>query len=249
MSATPFEKPQGAVEVPHIEVDEETKEIIREILSQMKNTVEVLFFTSNTCGNRDTNWCVPTEELLDLLAELAPPGKLVVRKIRYEEDSNAFVKYNVESNRVPVIYLLDGAIRYLGAPLGEEVRAFIETIVRISVGETKLRPRTKKGLEALANSGGKRVEVMTVVTPSCPYCPYAVLMANMFAYDSKGRVISTTVEAYEESDIADMYQVSAVPTIVLKREDQDVGNVEFIGVPPESDLLKKVLEYSGVSLQ
>ncbi|MFP3216560.1 MAG: glutaredoxin, partial [Vulcanisaeta sp.] len=77
----------------------------------------------------------------------------------------------------------------------------------------------------------------------------AVLMANMFAYDSKGRVISTTVEAYEESDIADMYQVSAVPTIVLRREDQDVGNVEFIGVPPESDLLKKVLEYSGVSLQ
>ncbi|MCG2863412.1 MAG: thioredoxin family protein [Vulcanisaeta sp.] len=249
MSATPFEKPQGAVEVPHIEVDEETKEIIREILSQMKNTVEVLFFTSNTCGNRDTNWCVPTEELLDLLAELAPPGKLVVRKIRYEEDSNAFVKYNVEPNRVPVIYLLDGAIRYLGAPLGEEVRAFIETIVRISVGETKLRPRTKKGLEALANSGGKRVEVMTVVTPSCPYCPYAVLMANMFAYDSKGRVISTTVEAYEESDIADMYQVSAVPTVILRREDQDVGNVEFIGVPPESDLLKKVLEYSGVSLQ
>ncbi|MFP3216960.1 MAG: thioredoxin family protein, partial [Vulcanisaeta sp.] len=232
MSATPFEKPQGAVEVPHIEVDEETKEIIREILSQMKNTVEVLFFTSNTCGNRDTNWCVPTEELLDLLAELAPPGKLVVRKIRYEEDSNAFVKYNVEPNRVPVIYLLDGAIRYLGAPLGEEVRAFIETIVRISVGETKLRPRTKKGLEALANSGGKRVEVMTVVTPSCPYCPYAVLMANMFAYDSKGRVISTTVEAYEESDIADMYQVSAVPTVILRREDQDVGNVEFIGVPP-----------------
>ena len=249
MSATPFEKPQGAVEVPHIEVDEETKEIIREILSQMKNTVEVLFFTSNTCGNRDTNWCVPTEELLDLLAGLAPPGKLVVRKIRYEEDSNAFVKYNVEPNRVPVIYLLDGAIRYLGAPLGEEVRAFIETIVRISVGETKLRPRTKKGLEALANSGGKRVEVMTVVTPSCPYCPYAVLMANMFAYDSKGRVISTTVEAYEESDIADMYQVSAVPAVVLRREDQDVGNVEFIGVPPESDLLRKVLEYSGVSLQ
>jgi len=90
---------------------------------------------------------------------------------------------------------------------------------------------------------------MTVVTPSCPYCPYAVLMANMFAYDSKGKVISTTVEAYEEGDIADMYQVSAVPTVILRREDQDVGNVEFIGVPPESDLLKKVLDYSGVALQ
>jgi len=250
MSATPFEKSQGTVEVPHIEVDEETKEIIREILSQMKDTVEVLFFTSNTCGNRDTNWCVPTEELLDLLADLAPPGKLIVKKMRYEENSDAFTKYRVEPQRVPTIYLLDGAIRYLGAPLGEEVRAFIETIVRISLGETKLRPKTKKGLEALINSNtDKRVEVMTVVTPSCPYCPYAVLMANMFAYDSKGKVISTTVEAYEEGDIADMYQVSAVPTVVLRREDQDVGNVEFIGVPPESDLLKKVLDYSGVASQ
>ncbi len=250
MSATPFEKPEGAVEVPHIEVDEETKEIIKEILSQMKNPVEVLFFTSNTCGNRDTNWCVPTEELLDLLAELAPHGMLILKKIKYEESNDLFAKYNVEPPRVPVIYLLDGAIKYLGAPLGEEVRAFIETIVRISIGETKLRPKTKKGLEALMNSGNsKKVEVLTVVTPSCPYCPYAVLMANMFAYDSKGKVVSITVEAYEESDIADAYQVSAVPTVVLKREDQSVGNVEFIGVPPESDLLKKVLDYSGVGSQ
>lgn len=101
MSATPFEKPQGTVEVPHIEVDEETKEIIKEILSQMKNPVEILFFTSNTCGNRDTNWCVPTEELLDLLAELAPPGKLILRKIKYEENSDAFTKYNVEPQRFP----------------------------------------------------------------------------------------------------------------------------------------------------
>lgn len=250
MSATPLEKPQGPTEVPHIEVDEETKEVIREILSQMRNPVEILFFTSNTCGNRDTNWCVPTEELLDLLADLAPQGKLIVKKVRFEENSDLFAKYNVEPQRVPVIYLLDGAIRYLGAPLGEEVRAFIETIVRVSIGETKLRLKTKKGLEALAASGtNKRVEVMTVVTPSCPYCPYAVLMANMFAYDSKGKVVSVTVEAYEQSDIADVYQVTAVPTVILKREDQDVGNVEFIGVPPESDLLKKVLDYSGVSVQ
>ncbi|WP_069807007.1 protein disulfide oxidoreductase [Vulcanisaeta thermophila] len=249
MSATPLEKPEGPTEVPHIEVDEETKEIIKEILSQMRNPVDILFFTSSTCGNRDTNWCVPTEELLDLLASLAPQGMLNVRKVRYEEDKETFEKYGVDPNRVPVIYMLDGAIRYLGAPLGEEVRAFIETIVRISTGETKLRPRTKKGLEALASADSKRVHVMTVVTPSCPYCPYAVLMANMFAYDSKGKVVSITVEAYEQSDIADAYQVSAVPTVILMREDQDTGNVEFIGVPPESDLLKKVLDYGGVQTQ
>jgi len=85
---------------------------------------------------------------------------------------------------------------------------------------------------------------VTVVTPSCPYCPYAVLLANMFAFESKGKVRSIVVEAYEEPDIADMYGVTAVPTVVIRNEGTQ-GDVEFVGVPPEADLLKKILSYSG----
>jgi len=241
--------PTDEVEVPHIEVDEETKDVIRELLSQMRNSVELLFFTSKSCGGRSTNWCVPTEELIDLLRELAPRDSLLVRKFRYEEDPESFRKYGVEEYRVPVIYLLNGSIRYLGAPMGEEVRAFIETIVRISTGETRLRPRTKDELRALSKSNGKRVEVITIVTPTCPYCPYAVLTANMFAYESNGKVISEVVEANEQMDIADLYQVTAVPAVALKAEDQDVGNIEFIGVPPEADLLRKIIMYSNQGLR
>lgn len=248
MSATPME-PHEHFEVPHIEVDEETREVIREVLSSMANPVEVLFFTSKRCAGRETNWCVPTEELLDLLTELAPQGKLLVRKIRYEEDAEVFSSFGLTEARVPAILLLNGSIRYLGAPMGEEVRAFIETLVRISTGETRLRPRTKKGLAQLAASNNsKRVYVTTVVTPSCPYCPYAVLTANLFAYESRGKVVSEVVEAFENGDIAEAYQVAAVPTVILRSEDQEMGNVEFIGVPPEADLLSKVIHYSGANL-
>ncbi|ABW02169.1 protein disulfide oxidoreductase [Caldivirga maquilingensis] len=243
MSATPLAPPTGPEEV-HIEVDEETKGIIREMLSQMVNPVTFDLFTTGNCAGRDTNWCTPTEELLDLLSSLAPEGKLIVNKHRLDQNKDDGAKFNVEENRVPVIYINGGIIRYFGAPLGEEVRAFIETITRISTGKTGLRARTKSTLASMINSDAKTVEVVTVVTPSCPYCPYAVLLANMFAYESKGKVRSVVVEAYEEPDIADMYGVTAVPTVVIRNEGS-TGDVEFVGVPPEADLLKKVLSYSG----
>ena len=58
-------------------------------------------------------------------------------------------------------------------------------------------------------------------------------------------MIAMNVEAYEAPDIADAYSVSAVPTVALRAVDPEIGNVEFVGVPPEAELLKKVLEYSG----
>jgi glutaredoxin-like protein len=237
----------GPEEVPHIEVDEETQEIIKEMLSQMEGPVDVNFFTSSNCAGRDTNWCVPTEELLDLLVKLAPPGKLNVKKYHAERDMEAFKKFGVEPQRVPAIYFGDGFIRYWGAPMGEEVRAFIETVVRLSTGKTGLRQKTRAELSNLAQSAPKRVYVLTFVTPSCPYCPYAVLMANMFAFESKGRVVSVVVEAYENPDLADMYGVTGVPTVVLQAEDAAVGDVEFVGVPPEHELLARVRNHMGLS--
>lgn len=242
--ATPIGPPP--TETPHIEVDEETKEIIKETLAQMEDQVVINFFKSESCGNRETNWCVPTEELLDLLAQLAPPEKLVVKKYDADKDSSAFAKFGVEPQRVPAIYFGDGFVRYYGAPLGEEVRAFIETIVRLSTKRSGLRARTKNELAALAEKAQRRVYVMTVVTPSCPYCPYAVLLANMFAYESKGKVVSVMVEAYENPDIADQYGVTGVPAVILMREGDAMGNMEFVGVPPEHELLARVKEYAGL---
>ncbi|MEM1518757.1 MAG: thioredoxin family protein [Pyrobaculum sp.] len=236
----------GPEEVPHIEVDEETKEIIKEMLSQMENSVEVNFFTSPECAGRETNWCIPTEELLDLLTQLAPPGKLKVNKYNYINNQDVFKRFGVETHRVPSIYFGDGFIRYLGAPMGEEVRAFIETIVRLSTGRTGLRQKTRAELSNLAQSAPKRVYVLTVVTPSCPYCPYAALLANMFAYESKGKVISVVVEAYENPDIADTYGVTGVPTVILQSEDAGLGEVEFVGVPPEHELLARVKSHMGL---
>jgi glutaredoxin-like protein len=230
----------GHEEVIHLDVDDESKSIVRESLAQMTYPVELHFFTSRTCANRDINWCIPTEELLDLFTQLAPQGMLRVNKYIYEKSADAFEKFGVEPYRVPAIYFEDGFIRYLGAPMGEEARGFLETIVRLGTGRTGLRQRTRAELAALARTASRRVYILTFTTPSCPYCPYAALIANMFAYESRGRVLSVVIDAYENPDLANMYGVMGVPAVVIQPEGASLGEIEFVGVPPEHALLARV---------
>jgi len=116
-------------------------------------------------------------------------------------------------------------------PAGEEIKGFIETLIRISNNDHGLSESTVK--ELLKLNGQVRIEV--IVTPPCPYCPYAALLSNMFAYVSKiygdGNIKSFIIEAYENPDIADKYTVTTVPTIAIN------GKVVFVGLPYEAQLL------------
>ncbi len=211
--------------------DEYERQALREALSDMKSVVTVKLFLSDKC-----DFCSQTRRMLETIRDEAPEvgvKKLLDLRIYEEEiDTDEIKKYKV--NRYPTILLLDGAIRYYGIPAGEEIRAFVETLIRISQGESGLSSETIEGIKKIPGD----VVIETIVTPSCPYCPYAVLMANMFALESYkaglNNVVSIVVEAYENMDIAQNYAVSSVPAIAIN------GRVEFIGVPYEDQLLEVI---------
>jgi glutaredoxin-like protein len=153
----------------------------------------------------------------------------------YRRDgAEVFKKYGI--SRIPSVVMLEGQIRYIGMPAGEELRGFIETVLRISSGDSSLSKKTSEMLSKVS----KRVRIEVIVTPTCPYCPYAAFLANMFAFEAykngNRNIVSDIVEAYENPDIADKYGVTSVPAIVLN------GEVEFIGVPEEFELLSRILE-------
>lgn len=223
----------------HIEIDPETKEIIKDLLSEMEKPVIIKLFTSDYCDDKDINWCVPTEEFLNLLKELAPEGKIVIEKYTPHSSLSEFKRYNIDESKVPTICLGDCWVKYVGAPLGEEVKSFIKTIITISSGKTSLKPSTREALNELNNN----VEIITLVTPACPYCPEAAYLANLFAIESRGRISSIIVDASMYPEIAYIYAVTAVPAIIIKRQREEYGALEFIGVPAEHDLLEKILEY------
>ncbi|RLE90812.1 MAG: glutaredoxin [Thermoprotei archaeon] len=213
-----------------LEVDEETKKALREALKDMVNPVECMVFVTK---DLECAYCETTVQLCKLLSETSN-GK-VVAKIFYEErneDKKMFERYKVI--RKPSILLYNGYIRYTGIPAGEELKGLIETLIRLSTGDPGLSNET---IDALRSQLKGKAYIEVIVTLTCPYCPYAALEANMFAFASKGKIMTDIVEAMENPDIADYYGITVVPAIVIN------GNVEFIGVPKEKLLLKAVFRY------
>jgi len=216
-----------------LDLSPEFMQELRETLEDMVEPVEINVFIGPNCPT-----CDDTVKLMKAFEEAAPVrnGRKLIKVNIYDKSNPEHEKYFKEQNveRVPTVTLIDGYIRYTGIPADEEIRGFVETVIRISEGDSGLEDTTKEELASLKG----RVYIETIVTPSCPYCPYAVLLANMFAYESYKQgskaVISDTVEAYENPDIADKYGVQSVPAIAIN------GMLVFIGVPYEEDFIRYV---------
>jgi glutaredoxin-like protein len=214
-----------------VDFDEEERIALREALTDMKDLVKAELFVSDEC-----EWCEATISMLRTISEESPSrdGRNLFKVEIYRKGVNDDIIKKLRINRYPTIHLLEGSIRYYGIPAGEEIRAFVETIIRISQGDSGLEGST---IEKIKNFNSSAV-IETIVTPSCPYCPYAVLLANMVAFESykagKKNITSIVVEAYENMDIAEKYAVSSVPTIAINER------VEFIGVPYEDQLLDSI---------
>ncbi|MET1129251.1 MAG: thioredoxin family protein [Thermoproteota archaeon] len=216
-----------------MDIDEETREAIREALEDMEERVDVHVFVGPNC-----TYCDETLKIIKVLEEASPSrgGSRLLNVIVHEKgkDNAAFEKYGV--TRIPATVLADGAIRYTGTPSGEELRGLVETIIRISQGDSGLDEVTVKKILEIK----KPVHIEVIVTPQCPYCPYAALLSNMFAYEAarngKKDFISEIVEAYENPDIADKYGVMSVPAIAIN------GVMSFVGVPYEEDFVERIKE-------
>lgn len=203
---------------------------LRSALSDMKNPVELRVFVDDGC-----ELCPEVIKLAKALRDSSPGGSMIKLSIHHRSfDREAFGKYGV--TRVPAMVMIDGQIRYTGVPAGEELKGLVETIIRVSQGDHGL-PR-EVATEVASVKCPMHIEVF--VTPPCPYCPYAALLANMFAYVSwrhgNKNIVSEIVEAFENPDRAQRYYVMTVPTVVVN------GDVAFVGLPREEDLLAKVKE-------
>ena len=202
---------------------------LSEALSDMRNKVTAYTFVDNDCL-----FCDEAVELMNTLSKASPRSNQenLLRHVVVHRSKNKelFSKLGIE--RVPTIVFLDGAIRYVGVPAGEEIRGLVETIIRISTGDSGLSKDVIKKIEGL----NCEVRIRVIVTPLCPYCPYAVLLANMVALESfktgKREVTVEVIEAFENPDIADSYGITNVPAIIVNNA------LAYVGVPYENEFVE-----------
>lgn len=200
---------------------------VRKALESMTSPVTVAVFTDEGGDPHACEICDDTRQLVEEAAFLSG-GKILATTYDLARDADVARRYGIDT--VPAVVLLDAngkdhGIRFFGIPTGYEFATLIMDITMISNGEKGLRRDTVEILNAIETP----VNIQVFVTPTCPYCPPAVHLAHRLAFASD-RVTASMVDASEFPDLADRYDVHAVPLTVINE------TVRLEGSMPEADV-------------
>jgi thioredoxin reductase (NADPH) len=98
-------------------------------------------------------------------------------------------------------------IRWLGAPLGEEGRIFLEVLLRIGTATSDLNEAAATVLKKIDQPR----QVKVFVSASCPYCPQQALNALKAAVASPELIGLEIIDIQANTDLADQYSAHSVP--------------------------------------
>lgn len=212
-------------------LDDENKRRLREILNRdFKNPVDIMVFTEEG----DCRFCKETLQIAQEVSSLNPD--IVVKHYPYETSVSEAEKYGVRLFPATIIASpeKDYGIRFFGIPSGYEFETYIKDILMVSNGRTMLRDSTRDFIRGVREP----LNIKVFVTPTCPYCPSMVFYAHQFAFENDV-ITGEMIEAMEFPNLAEKYNVTGVPKLVVN----DLH--ELVGMRSEKqlvDFLKHVLE-------
>ena len=125
----------------------------------------------------------------------------------YDLDHELARKWNVDRSPSLLIAPERVNIRWLGAPLGEEGRIFLETLIFVGLGQSNLNEQTKKILKKIDTP--RKIKVF--VSSTCPYCPQQAVNAIRAAIERPELVSVEIVDIQCEPELADQYSAHSVP--------------------------------------
>jgi thioredoxin reductase (NADPH) len=125
----------------------------------------------------------------------------------YEITHELARKWNVTSVPTLLIAPETYSIRWLGAPMGEEARTFLETLLLVGMGRSNLSEASARVLRRIDTP--RHVKVF--VSPSCPYCPQEAVNAVKAAVERPDLISLEIIDIQSEPEIANQYAAQSVP--------------------------------------
>ena len=98
-------------------------------------------------------------------------------------------------------------IRWLGAPVGEEGRTFVEMLLLIGYGRSNLSKASEGVLKKINSPRNLKV----FVSPTCPYCPQQAVNAVKAAIEKPDMISLEIIDTQANPEIADQYGAQSVP--------------------------------------
>ena len=178
-----------------------------EIMNQLRVTFEKLpqditlyFFTQKA---QEDIFSETTRQIVRAFRELTT--KITFRE--YDLSHDLAKKWNVERSNTLLICPERYNIRWLGAPMGEEGRTFLETLILAGRGKSNLSEPAIKTLKKIDDHRSVKV----FVSATCPYCPQQAVNAVRAVIEMPEKISLELIDIQANPDLADQYSAHSVP--------------------------------------
>jgi len=173
---------------------------LKQTFEKLPNDIPIYMFVER---GRDDIFAQTNRQIVRAFRELT--SKITFRE--HPMDHELARKWDVDRSPSLLIAPERVNIRWIGAPLGEEGRIFLETLIFVGLGKSNLNEQTLKVLTKIDTP--RRVKVF--VSATCPYCPQQAVNAIRAAIERPDMVSVEIVDIQSAPDLADQYAAHSVP--------------------------------------
>ena len=173
---------------------------LRETFDKLPNDIPLYMFMHR---GEDNVFTQTNRQIVRAFRELS--SKITFRE--YYLDHELARKWNVDQSPSLLISPERYNIRWLGAPVGEEGRIFLETLIFTGMGKSNLNQQTLGVLEKIDSPRNIKV----FVSATCPYCPQQAVNAVRAAIERPDMVSVEIIDIQAQPELANQYSAFSVP--------------------------------------
>jgi len=173
---------------------------LKATFEQLPNDITLYLFTAK--GKEDT-FTHGNRQVIRAFRELS--ARITLRE--YDLDSEQARKYNITRSPTLLIAPERYYIRWLGAPLGEEARTFLEILILVGLGKSHLSDQSLNVIKKIDSPRNIKV----FVSPTCPYCPQQAINAVKAAIEMPETISLEIIDIQSEPELALQYAAQSVP--------------------------------------
>ena len=179
------------------------KDVLRQLKSAFEKLPHDIFLYLFTSKEQESVFSQATRQVIQSFQEISS-------RIKYEEHDLSHelaAKWKVEISPTLLMAPDRYSIRWTGAPIGEEGRTFVESLILIGLGKSNLSDRSLKIVKKINSS--RKIKVF--VSPTCPYCPFQAVNAIKAAIEIPRLVSLEIIDIQCHPELAEKYDAYSVP--------------------------------------
>ena len=195
MQDTPYE------DAPSSDIASETYlRQLKATFEQLPNDIPLYLFTAK--GHEDV-FTHANRQVVRAFRELS--NKITLRE--YDLEHELAKKWHVTNSPTLLIAPDRYSIRWLGAPMGEEARTFLEILILVGMGKSNLSDQSVSVIKKIDSPRNIKV----FVSPTCPYCPQEAVNAVKAAVEMPEYISLEIIDIQCEPEMANQYAAQSVP--------------------------------------